>query len=438
MTVFDKLQLLRGQSVELGLWQITRLLDRLDHPERDFPAVHVAGTNGKGSVCAMAAAALQRAGHRVGLLTSPHLVDYAERIRVNGRPIDEDAAADILEKLELPDGEGAFGDFDGSFFEVTTAMAFEHFRREGVDVAVLEVGLGGRLDASNVCCPAVTVITSIDLDHVKTLGPDLASIATEKAGIVKPGIPLVIGAMEDEPREVIEAIAARRGAPVHEPAAVRVLSSGWDGLEVAVRVAGGRERFARVPLPGRHQADNLAAAVAAVTLLDAREEAADALLEGLADTHWPGRLTRVEGNPVRVYDVAHNAAGVDALDAALTELGVPEGSVLLLGVLGDKDLASMVGPLARHFHRAITATPPHPLRARPAAETAEALRAAGIEADAVEDVAAACAAAAAAVRDGGWVFATGSLFTVGAAMVAFGDAELARRPGARNPTPHAG
>lgn len=435
MTVFDKLQTLRGQSVELGLWQITRLLDRLDHPERDFPAIHVAGTNGKGSVCAMAAAALQRAGHRVGLLTSPHLVDYAERIRVDGRPIDEGAAADILEKL-LP-GEGA-GDFDGSFFEVTTAMAFEHFRREGVDVAVLEVGLGGRLDASNVCCPAVTVITSIDLDHVKTLGPDLASIAAEKAGIVKPGIPLVIGAMEDEPRAVIEAIAARRGAPVHEPAAVRVLASGWDGLEVAVRVAGGRERFARVPLPGRHQADNLAAAVAAVALFDPREEAGDALLEGLADTHWPGRLTRVEGNPVRVYDVAHNAAGVDALDAALTELGVPDGSVLLLGVLGDKDLSAMVGPLARHFRRAITATPPHPLRARPAAETAEALRAAGMEAEAVEDVAAACAAAAGAVRGGGWVFATGSLFTVGAAMVAFEDAELARRPRTRNPTPHAG
>jgi dihydrofolate synthase/folylpolyglutamate synthase len=143
---FEKLGALRGQSVDLGLFQITRLLDRLDHPERDYPAVHVAGTNGKGSVCAMIAASLQAAGHRVGLLTSPHLVDYPERIRVNGVPIRDDEAGTIIDGLEKPDGT-----FDGSFFEVVTALALEHFRRRGVDVAVLEVGLGGRLDATNVC-----------------------------------------------------------------------------------------------------------------------------------------------------------------------------------------------------------------------------------------------------------------------------------------------
>jgi len=432
---FEKLQALRGQSVELGLWQITRLLDRLDHPERDFPAVHVAGTNGKGSVCAMAAAALQRAGHRVGLLTSPHLVAFPERIRVNGRPIGEDEAASILEALERP---GADGPFEASFFEVTTALAFEHFRREGVDVAVIEVGLGGRLDASNVCCPAVTAVTSIDLDHVKTLGPDRASIAAEKAGIVKPGVPVVLGALEDEPRAVIEAVAARRGAPVHEAAAVRVLASGWGGLEVAVRVDGERERFARVGLPGRHQAANLAVAAAAVRLFDPRAESLDAMLEGLEDTHWPGRLTRVDGNPVRVYDVAHNAAGVQALDAALSELGVPEGSVLVAGVLSDKDLEAMAGPLARHFRQVVTATPPHPLRARPAEETAAAFREAGAEAHAAESVDHACREAAARVTGPGWVFVTGSLFTVGAALESFGDADLALRPGNRNPAPHRG
>jgi dihydrofolate synthase / folylpolyglutamate synthase len=430
---FEKLQSLRGQSVELGLWQITRLLDRLDHPERDFPAIHVAGTNGKGSVCAMAAAALRRAGHRVGLLTSPHLVDFPERIRVDGRPIPRDAAGEILEILDRPEGDGPFGSFDGSFFEVTTALAFEHFRREGVDVAVLEVGLGGRLDASNVCFPAVTAITSIDLDHVKTLGPDLASIAAEKAGIVKPGIPVVLGPLEDEPRAVIEATAARRGAPVYEAAGVRVLSSGWDGLEVAVSLAGERERYARVGLPGRHQAANLGVAAAAVRLFDPRDHAVEALLEGLEDTHWPGRLTRVEGNPVRVYDVAHNAAGARALDAALGELGVPEGSVLVIGVLSDKEVDSMAATLARHFRLAVTATPPHPLRARPAEETAEAFRAAGVEALAVEDVADACREAAGRIGSGGWVFVTGSLFTVGAALEAFGDAHLAARPGGGNP-----
>lgn len=439
MDPFGKLQALRGQSVELGLWQVTRLLDRLDHPERDFPAIHVAGTNGKGSVCAMAAAALRRAGHRVGLLTSPHLVHFSERIRVNGRPIAEDAAAAILEALERPDGDGSFGAFDASFFEVTTALAFEHFRREGVDVAVIEVGLGGRLDASNVCHPAVTAVTSIDLDHVKTLGPDLPSIAAEKAGIVKPGVPVVLGAMDDEPRAVIEAVAARRGAPVHEAAGVRVLSSGWTGLEVALRVGGERERFARVGLPGRHQAANLAVAAAAARLFDPRADALEPLLEGLEDTHWPGRLTRVDGKPVRVYDVAHNAAGVRALDSALSELGVPDGSVLVIGVLSDKDLGAMAPLLARHFGQVVTATPPHPLRARPAEETAAAFREAGAEAQAREDVAAACDEAVRRVGSGeGWVFVTGSLFTVGAALESFGDSHLAAGPRSRNPAPYRG
>jgi len=433
--LFEKLTLLKGQSVELGLWQITRLLDRLDHPERDWPAVHVAGTNGKGSVCAMVAAMLRRAGHRTGLLTSPHLVAFPERIRVDGTPISEAAAAPILERLELPERDGDYGAFDGSFFEVTTALAFEHFRRQGVDVAVLEVGLGGRLDASNVCFPTVTAITSIDLDHVKTLGPDLATIAAEKAGIVKPGIPVVVGEMAEEASQVIEAIATARGAPVRraaEEVGLRVLSSGWDGLEVAVRVAGQRERYARLPLPGRHQLANLRVAVLAASLFDPREEALDDLLEGLEDTHWPGRLQRVDGTPVRVYDVAHNQAGAEALSASLGELGVPEGAVLVIGVLGDKELEPMAATLSSHFRRAVAATPPHPVRARPASETAEALRAAGLEVEVVEDVAGACARAA-DLAGTEPVFVTGSLFTVGAAMVAFGDPV-----DAPNPAPRAG
>ncbi len=429
-SVFDRLQSLRGQSVELGLWQITRLLDRLDHPERDFPAVHVAGTNGKGSVCAMIEAQLRRAGHRVGLLTSPHLVDFPERIRVDGRPISEAAAADIFASLEDTDGS-----FDGSFFEVTTAMAFEHFRRSGVDVAVLEVGLGGRLDASNVCHPRVTVITSIDLDHTKTLGGDLASIAGEKAGIVKPDVPVVVGPMAEEARAVIELVAARRGAParfVDEEADVRVRSSTWNGLEATIRLPGDRHRGARVPLPGRHQADNLLVAAMSAHLFDPRDEVRDVLLEGLEDTAWPGRLSRVEGNPVRVYDVAHNLAGAQALGRALDELGVPEGSVLVVGVLGDKDLTGMVTPLAPHFPRVVTATPPHPLRARPAADTADAFRSAGIDAVAIDDVGGAIEAAKARLGPEGWIFVTGSLFTVGAAMRAFGDSVDGRRGMASN------
>jgi dihydrofolate synthase/folylpolyglutamate synthase len=425
MTVFDKLQSLRGQSVVLGLAQITRLLDELDHPERDFPAVHVAGTNGKGSVCAMAAAALERAGHRVGLLTSPHLVDFAERIRVNGRRIREEEAVPILETL---DEAGGFR--DGSFFEVTTALAFEHFRRKGVDVAVVEVGLGGRLDATNVCFPRVTAITNIDLDHMKTLGPDRPAIAAEKAGIVKPGVPLVLGRTSEEASPVIEAIASQRGAPLLSCAdltEVRVLASSWEGLEVSIRLPGERHRYARIPLPGRHQADNLAVAALAARTFDPREGTLDALLEGLEATHWPGRLQRAGSDPVRIYDVAHNRAGAEALVQALEELGIPEDAVLLVGVLADKDHHEMAQLLARSFRRAVATTPPHPLRARPAAETALALEEAGIETIVQESAGEACTAAGRLAGKGGWVVVTGSLFTVGAAMDAFGDSVEVKR-----------
>jgi dihydrofolate synthase/folylpolyglutamate synthase len=429
---FARLAGLRGQSVELGLAQITHLLDRLDHPERDYPAVHVAGTNGKGSVCAMIAASLEAAGHRVGLLTSPHLVDYAERIRVDGLTIRDADATSILEELANPDGG-----FDGSFFEVVTALALEHFRRRGVDVAVLEVGLGGRLDATNVCIPKVAAITSIDLDHVQTLGPDRPSIAAEKAGIVKPGIPVVVGPLDDGARGVIEAIAARRGAPFRaapEEVDVRVLASGWDGLDVSIRLPGDRARGARVPLPGRHQVANLQVAALASRLFDPRPDALELLLAGLEHTRWPGRLQRVEGNPVRVYDVAHNAAGSAALADALDELGVPEGSVAVIGVLADKDLEAMAAAFARHFRRAVATTPPHPARARPAAETAAALEAAGIDAVAVDAVGGAVDQARSLLGTGGWLFVTGSLFTVGPAMEALGDpvdgpANLAARGG---------
>jgi dihydrofolate synthase/folylpolyglutamate synthase len=349
-------------------------------------------------------------------------VDFTERIRVDGTAIREDEAAPILAALQTN------GEYEGSFFEVATALALEHFRRRGVDVAVLEVGLGGRLDATNVCFPSVTAITTIDFDHMSSLGNTLAAIAAEKAGIVKPDVPLVLGEMPDEPREVIEAIAARRGSEVlraSEAVSLRLIESTWNGLELAVRLPHHPSSTANVPLPGRHQLANASVAIAAARLFDDAPETWEAMLAGLAGTHWPARLERIEGDgraPTRVYDVAHNPGGAAALSRALDELGLPEGSVLLFGVLDDKELAAMVSHLARHFRRAITVTPPHPLRARPAKETAEALRAAGVEATPIDDVAKAAAAAIEIARaDGGWIVATGSLFTVGPARVAFGD-----------------
>jgi dihydrofolate synthase/folylpolyglutamate synthase len=412
---------LRGQSVELGLAPVTRLLDRLDHPERDFPAVHVAGTNGKGSTSAMIAAMLQGADYRVGLLTSPHLVDFAERIRVDGASISVDDAAPILSVLQSNDT------YDGSFFEVATALAFEHFRRRGVDVAVLEVGLGGRLDATNVCHPIVTAITSIDFDHMEALGRDLVSIATEKAGIVKPGVPLVLGPIPGEPRAAIEAIAARRAAEslvAEETVHLRVLGSSWDGLEVAVRLPHHPSSVVRLPLPGRHQISNLAVALAAARLVDDSLETWEPMLAGLSSTRWPGRLERVSGAggaPTRVYDVAHNAGGAAAFATALDELGVPAGSVLVVGVLEDKDLSAMAAHLARHFRRAVAVTPPHPIRARRAEDTAVVLRAAGIDAAALDSIEEGVSRARDLLEGDGWIFVTGSLFTVGAVRTVLGD-----------------
>lgn len=427
--------------MELGLAPVTRLLDRLDHPERDLPAIHVTGTNGKGSTCAMIAAQLGAAGLRVGLLTSPHLVNFHERIRVDGAPILDEEAVPILSALQQA------GAYDGSFFEVSTALAFEHFRRRGVDVAVLEVGLGGRLDATNVCFPQVTAITTIDFDHTAALGNDLASIAVEKAGIIKPGVPVVLGPITGEARDAIATIAARRGAPVVDAArevATRLVASSWDGLEVAVRFGASPSTMVEIPLPGRHQLSNLQVALAAARTFVEDSTAHEVMSRGLADTFWPGRLERVRGKgpwPTRVYDVAHNAGGAKALATALDELKIPEGTVLVIGVLEDKDLASIAAELSRHFRRAVTLTPPHPVRSRAAADTAAVLRGAGIEAtpaasieEAVETAVALAqaseVAAAAAAKGRGttlgaseapWVFVTGSLFTVGAVRKVFGD-----------------
>jgi len=417
---FARLAELRGQSVELGLFEITRLLDRLDHPERDFPAVHVAGTNGKGSVCAMVEAQLRHAGLSVGLLTSPHLLDFSERIRVNGVPITESDAAPIVDAMSRPAGS-----LEGSFFEVTTALAYEHFRRSGVDVAVLETGLGGRLDATNACFPRVTAITSIDLDHVKTLGPDRATIAAEKAGIVKPDVPVVVGDLAPEAHAKIAEVARRRGSPLvvaQREVRVTLVSWDWGGLHVEVEEPGyAGATSVSVSLPGRHQLDNLAiAAVTARRFLRGGELASE-VFPGLANTHWPGRLQRVAGNPIRVYDVAHNAAGARTFATALDELGVPPGSILVVGILSDKDLREMAGTLARHFPRVVATTPPHPLRAREAVETAEGFASFGCEARAIADVDEAVSESRHWRTGDGWVFVTGSLFTVGAAMRAFGD-----------------
>jgi dihydrofolate synthase/folylpolyglutamate synthase len=306
--------------MRLGLDPMREACARTGHPERAFPAVHVAGTNGKGSVCAMVEAIARTHGLRTGLYTSPHLCRFAERIRVNGEPLDDAALATVLDRA-LESGP------DLSFFEAATLAAFLAFRDAGVDVAVLEVGIGGRLDATNVIpTPRTAAITRIALDHTDRLGSTLVDIAREKAGIAKAGLEIVLGPMPPPVRAAIDAVA-------HALAATTVSA---DATSVAELPPQGH-----IGLPGAHQVDN--ARIAAV--LGARIGASPrAITEGIAAARWPGRLERIGGF---LLDGAHNPDGAEALARHLRSLSLPPEQVtLVFGTLGDKDWAAMLDTLA--------------------------------------------------------------------------------------------
>ena len=319
-------------GIKFGLENIAAIVARLGHPERAFRSVHIAGTNGKGSVTAMVDAALRAAGHRSARYTSPHLVDLTERFTIDGRPVDEAALVAAVERVrQTVDVLRADGTLDvqPTFFEVTTAAAFELFRDARVEVAVLEVGLGGRLDATNVVSPIATAITSIAFDHQLHLGHTLAAIAREKAGIVKPGVPLVLGPLDPEAADAIAAIAAERGAEI-----VRASPADADGFVVG--------------LPGIHQRANAGVAVRLLRLLDARgvSVSRDAIAAGLAEPHWPGRLeTRRFGDGREMLlDAAHNPAGAAAL-ASYLEATEGGPRPLVFAAMKDKSVREMFAVL---------------------------------------------------------------------------------------------
>jgi len=319
-------------GIKFGLENISALLDRLGHPERAFAAVHVAGTNGKGSVTAMIDAALRAAGHRSARYTSPHLVDIAERFVVDGTPAAREslvsAAGDVRDAIVSMRADGAL-DVQPTFFEATTAVAFELFRRAKVEIAVLEVGLGGRLDATNVVAPIATAITSIAFDHQLYLGGTLGEIAREKAGIIKPGVPVVVGPVPREAAAVIDAIAAERGAGV-----IRAAAADVDGFSIG--------------LAGAHQRANAAVALHVLALVDARGIAVPrhAIAAGLAEPHWPGRLDlrRLPDGRELLLDAAHNPAGAAALASYLQSLSSAPPP-LVFAAMRDKAVAEMFAAL---------------------------------------------------------------------------------------------
>jgi dihydrofolate synthase/folylpolyglutamate synthase len=346
-------------GIKFGLDNIATLVDRLGHPERAFQSVHVAGTNGKGSVTAMVDAALRAAGHRSARYTSPHLIDLTERFVIDGRPVSEDALVAVVADLQrIAESLLESGTLSAppTFFEVTTAAAFELFRRAGVAVAVLEVGLGGRLDATNVVLPAVTAITSIAFDHERYLGSTIEAIAFEKAGIIKPGVPVVIGDLQPEAAAVIDRIARERGADVIRTTAVDA-------------------RGFTIGLPGAHQAGNAAIAVKLLETLDAKGILVppEAIARGLAQPEWPGRLDRrrLANGRELLLDAAHNPAGAAALASYLkAEHGGP--CPLVFGAMKDKDTAGMFAALLPAVSHLILTRAANPRSADPSALEAQA------------------------------------------------------------------
>jgi dihydrofolate synthase / folylpolyglutamate synthase len=396
---------------KFGLERTVELLDRLGNPHRAYPTIHVAGTNGKGSSVATMSALLTVKGLRVATYTSPHLVDFRERMIVGGVPIPADDVVDFITRI-TPVVE----EIGASFFEATTAMAFDYFARERADVAIIEAGLGGRLDSTNVVLPVVAGVTSIGLDHTEYLGNTLEEIAAEKAGIFKSGRPAVIGERDPHIRTLLAERAKAAGASSVRIVAdevmvddIRVDDNGtscdvvWRSQSVTLRT----------PLSGRHQISNLAFSL--VTL----DAAGDPFAVGLADAarglgavRIPGRFQHIGRY---IFDVAHNAAGAEVLTQTIAAVSPPEPIVVVLCVLRDKDWREMIRVLSRASRRfVLTMAPTAPeSRAWHLEEAAEFTRGLGLEVDVIAELRGAIEQAR---RIGETVLITGSFHTVGDAM----------------------
>ncbi len=403
-------------GIRWGLERTRGLLAAVGDPHQSYRCIHVGGTNGKGSVAAIIESVLRCQGHRTGLYTSPHLVDFRERIQVAGRPVSETELLESARRL-WPLVQAT----SPSFFEAATVIAFLALERAGVEVAVVEVGMGGRLDSTNVVVPDVSVITNVAMDHAQYLGSDLRTIAVEKAGIIKSGVPVVTGVTEPDVVAVLEERARAEGVDVHTVPAPSSAVVDARGTTVVLDSIWGSLTL-RVPLPGRHQASNLAVAIRALELLpEERRPDRAAVVAGVAATYWPGRL-QVErrASTTWILDVAHNTAGVEALISSLPDIQPPRPVVALVGVLGDKDWDRMLPPLLGYADEMILTEPPSaPPERRWDPEMVLNELASPPSARVVRPFAAALAAASAAAA-GGTVICTGSVHTVGDAMLALG------------------
>ncbi len=385
----DYLYSLQKFGIKLGLENTRRLLSILGNPQNSFKAIHVAGTNGKGSTSAMIASILKTAGFNVGLFTSPHMVSFTERIRVNDAEIEEREVVELTKEIKdivkgeqeasspphhpLAKGGQKWVEFLPTFFELVTAMGFLYFRRKGVDWAVVETGLGGRLDATNILVPEVSVITNVSYDHREFLGETLKDIAGEKAGIIKKGVPVVSSSQAPEAIEVIVRKAADAGTPLF------VYGKDFVSYPKNLDMRGvtfdfeGKERMDRlhIPLCGMHQVENASVAVKAIEIIGEREPAARRFVrEGLADTKWPGRmeLLKDEGRDHDfLIDGAHNPSASKALADSIMRYfsSSYEKVILILGIMSDKDAEGIMKPLLPVVSDVILTAPDYERAASP-------------------------------------------------------------------------
>lgn len=401
---------LRRFGIKPGLERIATLLERLGNPHERLRVVHVAGTNGKGSTAAFLASILTTGGYRTGLFTSPHLTRFTERIRIDGTEIAEDAVCRIagLVMAAAPDGT--------TFFEIVTAMALRYFAEEQVDVAILEAGMGGGSDATSAASGILSVITPVALDHCVWLGHSLAAIAREKAGIIRPGRPVVLAEQQAEVLDVIKERSTALNSPLVRFGSDFSASWGTDGLDYQGM---GRVLPGLTPgIGGRYQAVNAATALAAAELLTTvgYSLADKALRAGISRARWPGRMEYFAGPPRIIFDGAHNPAGALALAESLA--GVPRRRlIVVVGVMGDKDAAGILGPLLPLTDEVVAVTPAVE-RGLSSAELAALCRRLGVSATDGGRVPEGFAMARnmAAVDD--LILVCGSLFTVGEARSA--------------------
>ena len=404
-------------KAEFNLDRMFALMEELGNPQNKYPIIHVAGTKGKGSVGALCASALRAAGYTAGLYTSPHLIDYCERIQINGEPISHEFMVELVEEIKPAVAKIP----KLTTFEITTALGFLAFAKKGVNAAAIEVGLGGRLDATNIVMPKVSVITSLSYDHMAVLGDTLAKIAGEKAGIIKQGVPVVSSPQKEEALEVLERVAKSRECPfllVGKDVEFECLESSLDGQ--SLRITDDLRHSTldlQIPLLGAHQIENAAIAYAALKT-SGIPVSDEAIQKGFSQVKWHARFEVLRRKPPVIIDSAHNRDSAFRLRQALDEYFPEIPAILIFCALEDKDVSGMLEELKPRLEKVVATRADHP-RAPSAEWAADQVRNAGIPVEAVTPVASALERALELAGDQKIVLSAGSVAFAGEVIAAW-------------------